>query len=162
MPFALRSIKCPRWYSPSWIANDEVPSDPLADFCTKENVLSIWIVRDDKSDFDRIVSAIAARRDTICNFDYLLFDQRIIDKYEITKKQTIGESPDQGINNSLHFNLVELTSSQICSLVSEAFLKGEKDRIHSKKISSMLTKSIQDGYIDKNLIVQHIRDKLFY
>lgn len=160
MPLAIRSIRRTRWFRPNWISNDDVPSDPLTDFSTEENVLSIWSVKNDKSNINRIISALAARRKDISNYDYLLFDQNIIDKSNIKSKQTIGKSLDEEINESSHYDLIELTANQICSLVKEAYKNGKTVRIHHKEVASMLTKSIQNGYIDKNSVSEKIRNQL--
>lgn len=160
MSSVLRIIRRTKWYRPDWIHNNEVPADPLTDFKTENNTLSVWLLIDEQSDLDRIISALACNRDDISNFDYLIFDSNIINKYKINKKQTTGTSIDEELNYSSHFNLIELTTDQICSLTKEAFLNGKNDRIPKKKVYKMILNSINNGIIDKESLPEKIRNKL--
>ena len=78
MAYALRIIKKNRWYRD--VENypgkeqDDVPADTLLDFATKQNELSFWLVDDQQTNVQRLIAALAANRDRLDAFDYILFD----------------------------------------------------------------------------------------
>jgi hypothetical protein len=72
MPFILRTIRKDRWYrieDVPWLEEGDIHADPLADLNTKANELSVWLIEDDRSNLNRVVSALAATRTHISNLD---------------------------------------------------------------------------------------------
>ena len=73
-----------KWESagfPEWLPNNELPSDLLKDLRTDNNQLSVWQVKEDKSNLDEVITAIASKRKTLKdNLDYALIKKEIIEK----------------------------------------------------------------------------------
>jgi hypothetical protein len=79
MALILRIVRKSRWsFTPPWLSEDDLQADSLVDFSTKKNELSVWHIDKDESNLKRIISALAANRDTLSNFDYALFDKKIL------------------------------------------------------------------------------------
>jgi hypothetical protein len=85
MPFFLRTIRKARWYNVegvSWLEKGDIQADPLADLNTKGNELSVWLVENDRSNLEQVVTALAATRTDISNLDYALLDVRLLPELE--------------------------------------------------------------------------------
>ena len=63
------AVIAPRWLRPDWLAGDEVQADALVDLSTKDNELSVWLIENDKSNLEHVVTALAANCNTISNLD---------------------------------------------------------------------------------------------
>ena len=76
----LRIVRRSRWLKerPSWLENDEFQADPLGDFTTTSNTISVWYIKENTSNLQRVVAALAAQRDRLVNFDYALFNKEIL------------------------------------------------------------------------------------
>jgi hypothetical protein len=76
-------IRQTRWDVPEdaeWLSEDDIPADPLGDFAnTTCNSLSVWLVNEDKANFTRVVTAMAASRERIDKLDYVLFREELLD-----------------------------------------------------------------------------------
>ena len=85
MAFLLRKIRKPRWYKQDlpWVAANDIQPDPLGDLTTSENKLSVWYVKDDKSNLDQVLAAIAASSGSLSNLDYALFNEHILSELKI-------------------------------------------------------------------------------
>ena len=75
MTLVLRLIRQSHWDTPEkcdWLAEGEIPADPLADFAnTTENCLSVWFVADDAGNLNDVLAALAASREKADKLDYL-------------------------------------------------------------------------------------------
>lgn len=160
MPFILRKIRKSRWYPKDWLSENDLQSDALGDLNTKSNELSIWVIDNDKSNLDRIISALAARCDTISNFDYTLFDQEFFSKNNFKIKKTKGVSADPAANDQWHLDLFELSASKILELAKHIRDKGEKLRIQEKQIKNLISDAIKNGKISIEQLEEGIKSKI--
>lgn len=161
MALALRIIRKSRWYlKPAWLSPDDLQADALADLGTKNNKLFLWYIYDNRSNLDRIIAALAAKRDVISNFDFILFDQIILKKNSIKFIKTKGISLDEEANELWHFDLYELSASSILKLALSLAKKGELNRIPERKIKDYLTKAIIEGTISYEQLSKNIKLKL--
>lgn len=153
MTLVLREIyKHPPWYKVSvhpWLQNGEIPADPLTNLRTTVNSLSVWLVDNDRSNLERLVAALMAKRD-LKEFVYLLFDHIILDQMPIRVEEKFGATPDDGINH-LHRNLSDLSGRVALDLVS-TILKSqyETDTMIPTEVIGYVTRSVLAGYIDYN------------
>lgn len=115
MPFYLRVINKNRWYRsspPSWLPENEIPAQCLADVVPKpEESLSLWRIDDDRSNLNRVTAAIAAARRNLDKLDYALFPIAIIDLLGLSVAQSPGKTPDNVANTTWHWEIIELTAS---------------------------------------------------
>lgn len=155
MPLILRmSRNKNKWYEdkPSWLKNDEIHADPLTDFVTTKNSLSVWRVEDNKSNLKRIIAALAAIRDRIDKFDYVLFDEKLLNEYDIKVKLAEGNSPDQEAN-AWHYDLIELSAQQLAKFVKAIWEdKPEANRAMPKKVRNWVAEAKESGWLDLSKI----------
>lgn len=134
-----------------WLAKDiahergiEVQADSLKNFKTQQNGLSLYKLNDGVT-LERILVAIIAKG-SIDKIDYAIFDTSILDLLEIKYKSTLGETPDQGVND-LHVDLVDLSAEQLWLLALKIQEAGETGCIMKSKVNQALDESKSKGYI---------------
>lgn len=162
MPYLLRKIKKSRWYQPSlpWLANNEIPADPLADLQTTDNSLSVWMIEDDKANLQQVLAAIAANRDHLANVDYAIIKDELVPQL-IKREQTRGKTVDDSANDSFHLEFKEVSASKLLDLAKAIFDHGEKKRILSKDVGKLIKKAVQEGKIAEAKLTDSIKKKIF-
>ena len=151
MAYVLRVIRKARWYrdeSTAWLGEGEFQADALADLETKGNALSLWVVADDRSNLEQVVSALASTRQYIANLDYALLDQKFIAEHNLKLQPVTGNSPYEQVN-MWHHDLVELSASKLCVLAKIIFECGEKKRYTEKDVLRLISRAIALGRIDR-------------
>ncbi len=145
MPWFLIKIRKARWYKDpefsSWLGENEIPSDPLADLNTSTNKLSIWKVDDDESNLNNIIIALTTNRNCIVNFDYALFDANILSEINIELKHSQGMSKYNEANELWHYDAIEITADKILILAEEIYKKGIKKRINEKSVIKLFSEN---------------------
>lgn len=151
MPFFVRIIRHSRWYiqEEKWLQKGEIPADTLIDLRTEKNKLSVWVVEDNKSNLDRVLTAFAANRNDIDNLDYALFKQSIISKCNIQTEKSDAETPDREANISWHYNFIQLSAQKLVNLATMIIEENaELERIPKQRITQMIKEAVESGYID--------------
>ena len=162
MPFLLRKIRKSKWYANQipWLSENELQADALTDLGTKNNTLSVWYVEDDKSNLERIISALAANRDNVSNFDYALFDFNSEEIINMKIISSSGDSPDELVNSNWHYELTELSTNQILNLASLIAHKGEMKRITEQQVKRLIGEAISHSFLDYGRIDDKIKNKI--
>jgi hypothetical protein len=153
VPFILRKIRKNRWSTDnlSWLNSGDLQADCLNDMATKDNKLSVYRITDDRSNLTRVAAALAANCDNISNFDYLLFNEDLLQTIGIEREDTKGDTSDELVN-SCHINLVKISLSNLVSLVNRASEHGERNRILQKDIKQFLVEGFRKGYINRKIV----------
>ncbi|MEG3975457.1 hypothetical protein QT970_12660 [Microcoleus sp. herbarium8] len=153
VPFLLRKIRKNKWSTEnlSWINSGELQADCLGDMGTKDNKLSVYRISDDKSNLNRVAAALAATCDNISNFDYLLFNEDLLQIIGIKSEKTEGNTSDESVNSS-HIDLVEISLSKLVNLANIASKDGERARILQQDIKFFLVESFRNGYINRKIV----------
>jgi hypothetical protein len=125
-----------------------MPADPLADLNTESNKLSAWLIEDDLSNLERVSVALAAGRDRIDDFDYALFDQRLLKELNIDMLDTRGTTPDAEAN-SWHRDLVHLSAERLGELARAIWVHGQTDRRLKKQMAEAVTGAVKTGRLDR-------------
>ena len=112
--------------------------------------MSVYLVNDDKSNLERIITALAANSDSLDSTDYIMMDINELDVLGIQKLETPGQTLDSEVN-TCHMDLLDLTSSKLDSLAHAFRDKGESDRFYKKDLKQMILEAIRVGNIDQNL-----------
>jgi hypothetical protein len=68
----LRTIRKSRYHQQAWLGGGAMHADPLADFNTQDNCLSLWLIEGENSNLDRVLAAIAGTRQFAQNLDFAL------------------------------------------------------------------------------------------
>lgn len=162
MPLVLRTIRKAKWYrheGVSWLEEGELQADALGDLVTKNNELSVWIIRDDESNLEQVVAAMAATRHHLSNFDYALFDLQHLSDLNIRMQHTRGESPDEQAN-AWHRDLIELSASKIMQLAKIIMEEAERRRVSEKQIRRMIIRAVNADQIDRAQLAPGIASKI--
>jgi len=145
---------------PSFLPHDDVPADCLVDLKTDENELSLWHVEDDKSNLNRVVTALASNAGFVSNFDYLLFDYNVVTSLGLKINRTDGKTPDRVANRSWHRDLVELSGKRISEFAIGVFYNGEAERVTKKKILELLKAAVAANEVDQSKLASRIASEV--
>lgn len=162
MPFVLRKIRKAKWYKNEnvpWLAEGEVQADALVDLSTQSNALSIWMIEDDFSNFQRIAAALSANSDTLSNFDYSLLDAQFMIDVGYKFAQIAGDTPDEGAND-WHRDLTELTIKSLVEFARLIQTQATIDRVSDKNILRFVVNSVREGFIDRSLLKPSLLNKV--
>ena len=162
MPLLLRTIRKNRWYQGDplpWLAQGDLPADPLGDLSTTFNALSVWRVEENHSNLQQIVAALAAMRESLSNFDYALFDEKILSQVQIKISETKGVTFDEQVN-VYHRDLVELSASSLVTLAGAIHASNMRERVLSKDVGLIIRQAVSEGRIELTKLKEGIQKKI--
>jgi len=143
-----------------WLKTAEVQAPALWDLGFGDNRLSVWSIEDDKSNLERIIGALAARRENIENLDYVLIESSSLSEPDIAIEKTNGETPDEDANTRYHFDGIQLAISKILNIANLIKLSPEKERVQSFDVKKYLLKSFERGYFNQGRLKAELLGKL--
>jgi hypothetical protein len=138
----------------------EFQADPLADFQTTENIFSVWLIEDDLSNLNRIITALAANCDHIQNIDYIIFDQGLLAKVGIQMQNSQAKTPDGEVNSNWHYDLIEISAQRLLRLVEVLIDRVEPQRVLQRQTTQWITDAVLSGQINIRDLKKHIREKI--
>lgn len=164
MPLLLRKIdKKTVWNreeKPSWLDNEQVPANTLCDLQTKENCLSVWVVEENLSNLEDIVTAISCTRDFLTKVDYALFDMKYCLSLGIDIEESEGNTPDM-CSNKWHRNLIELSVSKIAELAKVMYRHAKIDRVKESRVRNLIKRALgTKGRIDSERLSKYMKNSL--
>jgi len=164
VPFLLRGIRKGKWNKayPEWLADDEFPADPVCDFNTSRNMLSLYMVEDlSEHNISRTIAALALTKikpkhkdhQRIENYDYIAFDFGLISNIGMTLEKSDGQTLDEGINAN-HYNLIELSVQRLTILAREIKdnFSDNINRVNVKPLARYIQNSIRNNNLDINVV----------
>ena len=156
----LRVIRQHRWDSPGkcdWLAQGDIPADPLADFAnTSGNCLSVWLVDDEKKGLERLLAGLAATREKADKLDYVLFSQDVVEAESMELRQTGGATPDEHVNER-HGDLTRLSAAKVLALTERVWHEHlELKRMDRRAVLQLVAEGVRDGRI----LTSRLRPKL--
>ncbi len=149
MPFILRKIRKARWYQNGeipWLAAGELQADPLADLATSDNTLSVYLIESDKSNLERVVTALAANCNKVSNLDFALLDLGVFSKLEIKVECAAGQTPDEQVNK-WHRDLVELSAQKLIELAKAILSSAGKKRLSKRSLVRLIAEALEFNHI---------------
>jgi hypothetical protein len=162
-PFLIRKIKKRKWDKPDFPAEKAVPvpADPVGDFCTENNEISVWVVEENNDNLARLITALSGAKTTnVSQFDYAIFDSQLVRDLSLELKPTPGESPDEEANGKWHRDIVVETADKLCALVKTIYNNCTKDRVPAAQVKAYLKKAIESGQIAPDLLTEKLRKDL--
>ena len=163
MPLILRKLrKKSSWESRgiTWLGPGQLQADVFGDLATKQNMLSVYKVGDNtRSDtLDRVIAALAvAGTEHISDkFEYLLFDESILQTLGIKIAHNKGETPDLEVD-ALHIDLIELSADRLLSL-AVAMSGGTKERRLKKEVRTLVAQGILKGHIERSKLKLNVSE----
>ena len=162
MPLYLIRINKRNWdrdVFASWLGPNQVPADVYRDLRVTDGSLSVWHIEDDRSNLDRVITALASTRDIFDVFDYGLFDQTLASSSGIKAVPSVGISPMPSANH-WHRDLVELTVDNLALLIKAIFNVMEKGRISKHDIHTMISLAAQANQVDVSQLKPKMRQQI--
>jgi hypothetical protein len=162
VPLILRKIRRSKWYKSEgvpWLPEGELQADALVDLATAENKLSVYLVNDDQSNLEQVVTALAANADYISNFDYALLNQETIINIGIRIENTPGQTPDSTVN-TWHMDLSGLTVKNVIALANAVWAQTERRRIPSRRIQELVVNGVSSQQLDQTKLKPKLAERL--
>ena len=163
MPLLLRTIRKSKWYGHEgvpWLPDGELQADALDDLKTTNNILSVWVVDDDRENLEQVVIAQAACRDSFAHVDYALFDQQILSELGIKFEPSPGETPDEEANSNWHIDLTELTASQRFKLATTIMAEADRKRFPKKDIEEQIIEAVWSKQLNLKKMHKKLQEKI--
>jgi len=145
---------------PDWIEENDIPADPLKDFPTTENAISVFLI-EDKSNILKVAAAYSSNRfEGYKDIDYILINKCIIDDLEIEVNEINSDTADT-IVNKLHYHLARLGGLKLCQIINRIYKDGlDCGAVDRKEIIEVLVEGIKDGTIKENKMKKNLLNKL--
>jgi hypothetical protein len=160
MPLLIKLDNKRLFDKPTWLPPGEVPAEALQGFRLDENnELSVWFVESDRSNLDRILTALAANRDFATQIDYAIFDETVLSRSGITPRKTPGRTPDPDASAKWHWDLIKLSGRRLLNL-AEAIGSGSPQRKSVGSVKELLNKAAREGRLQKELMREGLASKL--
>jgi hypothetical protein len=159
MPLLIKLDNKRMWDRPEWLPAGEVPAEAVQDFRAEGNELSVWYVESDRSNLDRVLTAIAANREHFEKIDYTVFDDAVVERCGVTVRPTPGRLPDEHANRTWHRDLIELSGRKLVSL-AESIATGTPERKPMNQIKDLLGVAAREGHIKRELMRNELAAKL--
>jgi hypothetical protein len=160
----IRKIKKRRWDRPDIPAGTTeppVPAEPVGDFSTIENEISVWQIEEDKTNLARVITALSGANTTaVSHLDYAIFDSQIVSDLSLEIKVTTGDSPDDEVNSKWHRDIVVGTADNLCKLVQGVYKKCGKERVPATDIRANLKGALQAGQIASGRLTEKLKQEL--
>jgi len=153
MPLLLRTVREHRWYKSEaarWLAEGDIPADPLGDCTTSQNRLSVYEVAEDQSNLERIIRAVAVGKDKIADTGYVIFSSDLVEVAGIATSVAVGTTPDKGVND-WHRDLTELSGNKLLRLVRAILEDGQSGTILKKRLRELVEQGIREKHLPEKL-----------
>jgi hypothetical protein len=140
----------------AWLKEGELPADALQDIKTNNNRLSVFLLEDEASaTLERVVGALAAKRDYLAKFDYVLFSSALLAELGIEWEATLGDTSD-GVVNACHRDLVKITATKLADFGTTLVRKGKVERKSVQEAGKCIGESIREKFIDSEKVPAQI------
>lgn len=163
MRFVLRKIRKARWYKHdrvSWLVEGELQADALDDLRTTGNRLSVYLVDDDDTNLERVASAlVTANTEYISDFEYAIISYEVFQELDIKTEDSEGETPD-GLVNSWHRDLLELTAAKIVALATAIQTRAERRVFLKRRVTQMVLDALAAQKLDRGRMKPALLEKL--
>ena len=159
----MRSIRRSRWYPEAvqpWLPPNEPPADCLSDLETEHNELSVWLIDDDRANLERVVAALASKRQSLVPFDCRLVPIGRVRQLRLQLSQTPGDSHDHEANQLWHRDLQFLSAGRLTSLSRCLWRRGESRRFSPAQVRKLLIAGIQQGRLNRDDLRPELAFKL--
>lgn len=140
-----------------WLEPNDVPGDLLTDIGTKRNELSVFEVKNNKSNLDQIISAMAANRKDPIHIDYILIEMDSIVGENYALKKADGRTLIDEVNKNFHLNIEKLSGNRLVELAKILSTK-EVVTVRTKNVLKKVRLSVDNGEIDPKKLSEEMRE----
>ena len=141
-----------------WLEAGEIPADPVCDFDTRDNCLSVYLVDSDIRTVEQLAAAFTATRDSLKDFEYITFDVQDVTDSGIQIAEVDGTTPDVE-SNRLHRNLVAISAQKLVALTARILHQGVAtscDRVNRKVVAVHIVRGLEEGWLDAAKANAHV------
>ncbi len=132
------------------LADDSPDQDGSGVYSDK---ISIFKIGEDRSDFNRVIAAIACSRKSLQEIDYLIIEEKVISTYS-TPEECLGTTLDDHVN-SLHLDCSLTSAVKLVELAKHCMKKAE--RCPKIEVFRAIKKSINKGWISDASLSTELR-----
>ena len=146
MPFLLRKIRKSKWENlPT--RPGEIRADALIDLKTDNDDLSLWIIDDECSNVDLVISALVADSyKQLEKFDYALLGAAEVQEAGFLLEKLPGNTLC-GEANEFHRDIRNLTAGDILTIAA-IVKKSRRERRQEWEVGQLVDKALKDGTLD--------------
>lgn len=127
---------------------------------TNNNKLSLWEVDNNRANLDRVIAALAATRNNFQHFQYSLVERKLIEGLDINLEKTIGQTPDE-IVNQYHYDLIEMSGSKLISLAMMMLSNATRTEMLKNEVEKQIFIAVNEGrFNNMKLVNEKIRKKV--
>ena len=163
MSFLLRTIRKAKWIKigdVSYQSADDLPADSLGELKTKSNKLSVYHINDNRSNLERVLTALAARRDSVSHIDYTIFDYEHVAGFDLRIENSPGDTADATVDNSWHRDLIHLSAVQLGTIARTIIAGAERERVPEKVIHRWLKRGLEERRLRRKCMKESILSQL--
>ncbi len=134
-----------------WLIMPGLPSDLLGNEAVRTDncELSVYFINEDKSNINRVMAALNAKREFLTDTGYLLFEESLPSDIGIKVQQTDGETYDDHLNKNWHYDLVELNADAIVNLCEALVERCEIESLFKDDVIKLIGQSMSNKYLRK-------------
>ena len=147
------------WDNVPWLEQGHIQADATKCLATIKNSLSIFILDESDEKMERVIAALASKRDHLADFDLALFSEDVLQECGIKRRKDQGDTLDREVND-WHEDLIELTMSKVALLASAIKRGGCIKRYNEKKVATSIKNSLSNNFIDPEQIKPKLADSL--
>lgn len=163
MAYLLRKLDNKRHWDKSpheneaWLNDDVARADALRNLRTTDNSLSMFRIDESEHQVERVLAALASTstKGHIDPVDYACIKESEIINIGVKLHDVLGDTPDDFVN-SLHVDLIELTSDKISELAKLSIKLSTSKRLNVKKVKKLIKANIDSGNIDQAKVPEGI------
>jgi hypothetical protein len=159
--YLLRQIKYNRWLTDNeevWVERGTAPADIAPDFAAEKNRLSLWIVDEQQTNLNRIILALVGNRSSLQHFEYVLFEDLVLEQYRIDRKQTPVDILDPEVA-SMHIDINVEDIDGLAQLAKAIWLSPTKDII--RNITAEIVIMSHDAYNQGTFKEEYCKPNVF-
>jgi hypothetical protein len=153
MPLLLRNVgKHYRWLKEDaapFLAQGDVPADPIGDLKTTGNKLSVYVIKDDRSNLNRVVRAITVGTQKPDHVAYVVFSSKVLEDAGIEMQEIVGSTADAAVN-PLHRDLI-LSGNKLVALTRGILQEGELGQILKAELVTLVEQGINEGQLPEKV-----------
>ena len=165
MSSVLRIITYSKWWknpNVSWLPSGDLQADALRDIQTKESALSVYSMSDGIA-FGRIIGALAAKRDSLSQIDYVLLELDFLKSQGFILHNTPehGKTFDNDVNK-VHYDIVNLSPLKLYELAQYISRRvvAQRHLCSKDEVAEFIIASLSLRHIDENMLKNKLVKKL--
>ncbi len=165
MAYLLRKLDNKRHWDKSphedetWLDDGFSRAGALKNLRTTQNSLSMYRVDDPVHKVERVLAALASTKGHIDPVDYAYINESEVIDIGVKLHMVKGDTPDDFVN-SLHVDLIELTSDKLSELAKLSIKLSTSKRLNVRKVKKIIKDNIDSGNIDQTKVAEGILTKL--